>query len=58
MIATQLNQSHAGSGLRYVALPHTEGCGASGGESEELFIRTMAGYLRHPFTERALLLEH
>jgi altronate dehydratase len=41
-----------------VALPHTEGCGNSAGESEELFMRTMAGYLAHPLVGRALLLEH
>jgi altronate dehydratase len=43
---------------RAVALPHTEGCGNSGGESERLFLRTMAGFLAHPFVAKALLLEH
>ncbi|WP_132191870.1 MULTISPECIES: UxaA family hydrolase [Kribbella] len=43
---------------RMVALPHTEGCGSSGGASEETFARTMLGYLLHPNTRMALLLEH
>ena len=41
---------------RFVALAHTEGCGAA--NSEELYLQTMVGHLRHPFTQRALLLEH
>jgi altronate dehydratase len=49
----------AGSGLeRTIALVHTEGCAVSGGDAEELYLRTLAGYLAHPFIERALLLEH
>ncbi|HEY4570323.1 MAG TPA: UxaA family hydrolase [Kribbella sp.] len=43
---------------RMVALPHTEGCGSSGGASEETFARIMLGYLLHPNTRMALLLEH
>ncbi len=43
---------------RFVALPHTEGCGTSRGYAEDLFVRTMIGYLRHPSAARALLLEH
>ncbi|TDO54390.1 altronate dehydratase [Kribbella sp. VKM Ac-2527] len=43
---------------RMVALPHTEGCGSSSGASEETFARTMLGYLLHPNTRMALLLEH
>jgi altronate dehydratase len=43
---------------RMVALPHTEGCGSSGGASEETFARTMLGYLTHPNVRMALLLEH
>jgi altronate dehydratase len=43
---------------RFVALPHTEGCGVSGGESEDLYLRTLSGYLRHPSVWRAVLLEH
>ena len=56
-IAEKLNKERNGFD-RAVALPHTEGCGNSGGESEVLFMRTMAGYLAHPFVARALLLEH
>lgn len=41
-----------------VALPHTEGCGNSCGESERLMLRTLAGYAIHPLTARALMLEH
>jgi altronate dehydratase len=44
--------------MRFVALPHTEGCGNSRGESEALYLRTMTSYLRHPLVARALLLEH
>jgi altronate dehydratase len=60
MIADRLNRlpDHKRDFDRAVALPHTEGCGNSGGESERLFLRTMAGYLAHPFVSRALLLEH
>lgn len=43
---------------RMVALPHTEGCGSSGGSSEETFARTLVGYLLHPNVRMALLLEH
>ncbi len=43
---------------RYVALVHTEGCGASGGSSQEIFSAIMVGYLSHPMVRRALLLEH
>jgi altronate dehydratase len=62
MIAQNLNREiQLGKNLRisrFVALPHTEGCGNSAGESEELFLRTMAGYLAHPLVKKALLLEH
>jgi altronate dehydratase len=44
--------------LRFVALPHTEGCGSSTGENEDHLLRTMIGHLLHPSVERALLLEH
>ena len=42
----------------FVALVHTEGCGVSGGRSEELFFRTLLGYLTHPAVGPALVLEH
>jgi altronate dehydratase len=58
-IADQLNRTIRDSGLtRFVALPHTEGCGSSGGISEEIYLRTMSGYLSHPLVSRALVLEH
>ncbi|HEX5164440.1 MAG TPA: UxaA family hydrolase, partial [Thermomicrobiales bacterium] len=59
-IAGWLDQQHAGEGgiSRYVALPHTEGCGASSGSSEEIYIRTLIGHLTHPLVAPALLLEH
>ena len=57
-IAERLNRLPRRDFDRAVALPHTEGCGNSGGESERLFMRTMAGYLSHPFVSKALLLEH
>lgn len=61
MIAERVNRElKAGrDGLeRTIALPHTEGCGNSRGESEEMFMRTLANYLAHPFVGAALLLEH
>ena len=58
IIADKLNCSSPCDFQRAVALPHTEGCGNSGGESERLFLRTMAGYLAHPFVSKAVLLEH
>jgi altronate dehydratase len=60
-IAAHLNDTLRGEprGVsRFVALPHTEGCGASNGENEEHQLRTMIGHLLHPFVETALLLEH
>ena len=43
---------------RFVALPHTEGCGVSGGESEEHYLRVLTGHLLHPSVACAMLLEH
>jgi altronate dehydratase len=43
---------------RFAALVHTEGCGVSGGPNEEIYARTLLGYLTHPSVARALLLEH
>ncbi|MFT4513903.1 MAG: altronate dehydratase [Planctomycetota bacterium] len=58
LIAAELNSRGGPRGglSRFVALAHTEGCGAA--NSEELYLQTMVGHLRHPFTQRALLLEH
>ncbi len=59
MIAEKLNRTAQHSDVtRYVALPHTEGCGVSGDDAIRLLERTMAGYLRHPSVRRGLLLEH
>ena len=41
--------------LRFVALPHTEGCGLS---DERLGAMTLLGHLRSPLVAHALLLEH
>ena len=41
--------------VRFVALPHTEGCGVS---DERLGAATLLGHLRSPLVARALLLEH
>lgn len=49
---------HGGRADRAVALPHTEGCGASSGDSEQIYSRIMINHLRHPNTGWALLLEH
>ncbi|MBT4503343.1 MAG: altronate hydrolase [Gemmatimonadetes bacterium] len=40
---------------RFVPLLHTEGCG---GTADEIYSRTMLGYLTHPLVRCALLLEH
>ena len=43
---------------RFVALPHTEGCGVSAGSAESIYARTVLGYLANPTVRLALLLEH
>ncbi|RAP75741.1 UxaA family hydrolase [Paenibacillus montanisoli] len=60
MITQQLNKQGAGQPVisRYVALAHTEGCGNSGGQAEQLHARTMIGYVTHPMVKHCLLLEH
>lgn len=58
-IAEKLNAlGPTGAVSRFVALPHTEGCGTSRGYAEDLFVRTMIGYLGHRSVSLALLLEH
>lgn len=54
----QQHPLRAGRFTRVVALPHTEGCGSSGGSSEDTYARTAVGYLTHPLVGAALLLEH
>lgn len=58
LIAADLNARGGlpGGLSRFVALAHTEGCGSA--NAEDLYMQTMVGHLRHPFTQRALLLEH
>ena len=61
MIAHRCNEQGIGKeqGVsRFVALPHTEGCGVSSGRSEEIYTRTMIGHLTHPAVALGLLLEH
>jgi altronate dehydratase len=61
MIALRLNKQGLGQPehlARFVALAHTEGCGNSAGQPEEMYARTMVGYLTHPLVKHCLLLEH
>lgn len=58
LCANRLNEQTMGTeqGLSpFVALPHTEGCGAS---TQAEFIHTMLGYASHPYVWHCLLLEH
>ncbi len=57
MIADKLNANLPAAASRYVALPHTEGCGVSG-EAIGILEQTIAGYAVHPLSDRVLLLEH
>jgi altronate dehydratase len=43
---------------RFVALPHTEGCGVSAGSAETIYSRTVLGHLASPTVRFGLLLEH
>ncbi|MCZ6676063.1 MAG: UxaA family hydrolase [Candidatus Poribacteria bacterium] len=61
MIADRLNEKALGrdQGIsRFVALAHTEGCGVSGGNSEEIYTRTLIGHLIHPIVALGVPLEH
>ncbi len=61
MIAAKLNKQQIGQSdhlSRFVALAHTEGCGNSGGNTEEIYVRTMVGYSTHPMVKHCLMLEH
>lgn len=60
-IAQRLNQMGLGQPdhrLPVVALAHTEGCGNNAGQPEEMYARTMVGYVTHPLVKHCLLLEH
>jgi altronate dehydratase len=61
MAAEHLNESEiarAGVISRFVALPHTEGCGVAGDTAEILCNRTLLGYLTHPCVHSAVVMEH
>ena len=61
LIAMHLNRKKLGQPDRisqFVALAHTEGCGNSAGQNEEMYARTMVGYATHPLVKHCLLLEH
>src|SRR5829696_22077 len=59
-IANRLNEQEVTRGkvTRFVALPHTEGCGVSAGSTERIYSRTVLGHLANPIVRFALLLEH
>jgi altronate dehydratase len=59
-IANRLNEPGATQCkvTRFVALPHTEGCGVSAGSAETIYSRTVLGYLASPTVRFGLLLEH
>ncbi|MDQ3864284.1 MAG: UxaA family hydrolase, partial [Actinomycetota bacterium] len=59
-IANRLNERDAAQGkvTRFVALPHTEGCGVSAGSAETIYSRTVLGHLASPAVRFGLLLEH
>ncbi len=59
-IANRLNEHGATQGkvTRFVALPHTEGCGVSAGSAETIYSRTVLGHLASPTVRFGLLLEH
>ncbi|HJQ28420.1 MAG TPA: UxaA family hydrolase [Rubrobacter sp.] len=59
-IANRLNERDATRGrvTRFVALPHTEGCGVSAGSAEAIYSRTVLGHLASPTVRFCLLLEH
>jgi altronate dehydratase len=43
---------------RFVALVHTEGCGAAGHSTGALYHRPLLNYMAHPLVARGLFLEH
>ena len=60
MLAEKLNRQSTAKGKvsRFVALVHTEGCGAAPGYSQQLYLRTILGHIKHPIVAKGLLLEH
>ncbi len=59
-IATRVNTTRSDDDAQspVVALPHTEGCGVSGGNAEEIFRDTLIGYATHPAIDTCVFLEH
>jgi len=43
---------------RFVALPHTEGCGCHAADSGDLAARTLLNYVQHPSVNSGIFLEH
>jgi altronate dehydratase len=59
LAAERLNRTLApATGLHYVALPHSEGCGFAGDTLYAMLKRTFRGYATHPAVGPALFLEH
>ncbi len=60
LIAARLNTKRIGDGnvSEFIALPHTEGCGNSFGEYENVFARPVMGHILHPSVRACLILEH
>jgi altronate dehydratase len=57
-IAEKINVESDEAKGHVVALPHTEGCGVSGGNAEEIYTQTMMGYAKHPSVRFGVFLEH
>jgi altronate dehydratase len=61
LIASQLNRTvvpETSAISKFVALPHTEGCGCSAQHDEDAATRTLRGYITHPRVALAVMLEH
>lgn len=61
LAAARMNERGVGRGAgvsRFVALPHTEGCGFGGESMYALLHRTYRGYALHPNAVASLFLEH
>ena len=60
LIVERMNERrlHRPAVSQYVTFVHTEGCGASGGDGMQMFLRTLVGHVRHPMVRCGLFLEH
>ena len=60
LIVEKLNAMalHLPAVSRYVTFVHTEGCGVSSGDGENLYLRTLIGHAAHPMVRCCLFLEH